>query len=331
MNQKKIQIFISSTFTDLKLERQAAVEAILSLGHIPAGMELFSADDESQMSVIERWIDESDVYLLILGGRYGSIKKGSGKSYIQLEYEYAIKKEKPLFSLVISPKALEEKVKSEGSSVIETENPQDFKVFRENVLNNLIEYWDDNKDIKFAISKTISNFLNRKKLAGWIRRDDLALYSSQEFQQINSELSGVKSAIDRYRKNVIENNRQRFELNLLPTPQISGIWQCQEKSTILELFEYAGAIISHFVTGTHEHWLYGTWSSENSEIQTQIWRRERLAHSGFEKRLTIMFGRIFNITESLFSSEIFASDGKADLKHDFVEHLTWKRLLPSVS
>lgn len=52
MKDKKLQVFVSSTFTDLKEERQAAVEAILSSGNIPAGMELFSAGDESQMTVI---------------------------------------------------------------------------------------------------------------------------------------------------------------------------------------------------------------------------------------------------------------------------------------
>jgi len=64
MNQKcKLQVFISSTFADLQEERQAGVEAVLTAGHIPAGMELFAAGDESQMNVIKRWIDESDVYL----------------------------------------------------------------------------------------------------------------------------------------------------------------------------------------------------------------------------------------------------------------------------
>jgi len=79
MKDKKLQVFVSSTFTDLKEERQAAVEAILSSGNIPAGMELFSAGDESQMTVIKRWIDESDIYLLILGGRYGSLEKNQVK------------------------------------------------------------------------------------------------------------------------------------------------------------------------------------------------------------------------------------------------------------
>ncbi len=40
---KKLQVFVSSTYRDLIDERQAAVQAILDAGHIPAGMELFKA------------------------------------------------------------------------------------------------------------------------------------------------------------------------------------------------------------------------------------------------------------------------------------------------
>ena len=76
---KKLQVFISSTYTDLIEERQAAVEAILDAGHIPAGMELFKAGNDSQLKTIYKWIDESDVYMIILGGRYGSVESKSGK------------------------------------------------------------------------------------------------------------------------------------------------------------------------------------------------------------------------------------------------------------
>lgn len=38
---KKLQVFVSSTYLDLKSERQKAVEGILRSKHIPAGMELF--------------------------------------------------------------------------------------------------------------------------------------------------------------------------------------------------------------------------------------------------------------------------------------------------
>jgi hypothetical protein len=99
---KKLQVFVSSTYKDLLEERQAAVDAILTAGHIPAGMELFTSGDETQLKIIHRWIEESDVFLLILGGRYGSIETLTGKSYVQLEYEYAQKKSKKYFAAVIT-------------------------------------------------------------------------------------------------------------------------------------------------------------------------------------------------------------------------------------
>lgn len=172
MREKKLQVFVSSTFTDLKQERQAAVEAILSSGNIPAGMELFSAGDESQMTIIERWIDESDVYMLILGGRYGSIEPKSGKSYTQLEYEYALEKNKPLFAVILSEKAIDEKVKIDGKSVLENENNHLLKNFKELVTSKMVKFCDDSKDIKLAIHETLSEFSYSKELIGWIRGDN---------------------------------------------------------------------------------------------------------------------------------------------------------------
>jgi len=168
-NRKKLQVFVSSTFSDLIKERQAAVEAILAAGHIPAGMELFTAGDESQMEVIKQWIDESDVYLVILGGRYGSIEPKTGKSYTQLEYEYALTHGKPLFACVIKDEAIEPRVKKEGTSVIEMENPQKLKEFRALVLSKMSEYWEDSKDIKIIITTKLSQLTRRDNLTGWVR------------------------------------------------------------------------------------------------------------------------------------------------------------------
>src|SRR5215211_977736 len=141
MNQKrKLQVFISSTFADLKEERQAAVEAVLTAGHIPAGMELFAAGDESQMNVIKRWIDESDVYLLILGGRYGSIEPSSQKSYIHLEYDYAVAQQKPLFAVVINEAYLEAKTKQYGFEVLERERQKELEEFRTYVLTKMVKF-----------------------------------------------------------------------------------------------------------------------------------------------------------------------------------------------
>lgn len=167
--RKRLQVFVSSTYTDLIQERQAAVEAILVAGHVPAGMELFTSGDESQMEVINQWIDESDVYLLILGGRYGSIEPKTGKSYTHLEYEYAASKNKPLFACVINEGALEAKVKTVGSSVIETSEPQKLRDFKGLILTKMVKFWDDQKDIKIAVGETLSHFARREDMIGWVR------------------------------------------------------------------------------------------------------------------------------------------------------------------
>lgn len=172
--KRKLQVFVSSTYLDLHSERQAAVDAILRAGHIPAGMELFAAGDTSQLETIFRWIDESDIYMLILGSRYGSVDKDSGKSYTQIEYEYAITAGKRFFAVVLSDQAIDHKVKQEGRSVIESENPQKLAEFRSVVTSKICRMVDDTKDIKLAIHETILQFLRDYSFDGWVSGKDIA-------------------------------------------------------------------------------------------------------------------------------------------------------------
>lgn len=167
---KKLQVFVSSTYTDLKEERQAAVEAILDAEHIPAGMELFKAGNESQLKTIYKWIDESDVYMLIFGGRYGSIEEKSGKSYTQLEYEYALTKNIPVFALVLSESFTAKKITSLGlKNIIEQDNPDKYKSFKLFVMSKIIKEVDDCKDIKIQAHATLNEFIREYDLTGWVR------------------------------------------------------------------------------------------------------------------------------------------------------------------
>ncbi len=171
---KKLQVFVSSTYTDLIEERQAAVEAILEAGHIPAGMELFKAGNESQLKTIYKWIDESDVYMLILGGRYGSVEETSGKSYTQLEYEYALNKNIPVFAVVLSQTFLASKINSLGlEKTMEQDYPDKHKLFKSLVMSKIIREVDDSKDIKIAVHSTLNEFINEYDLIGWIRTDTI--------------------------------------------------------------------------------------------------------------------------------------------------------------
>ncbi len=97
--EKKYQVFVSSTYADLKEERQKVIQALIEMGYIPAGMELFPAFDLEQLAFIKRIIDDSDYYLLIIGGRYGSLTP-DGISYTEEEYNYAISKGLKVIALI---------------------------------------------------------------------------------------------------------------------------------------------------------------------------------------------------------------------------------------
>ncbi len=171
--QKKLQVFISSTFTDLEEERQTAVQAVLNAGHIPAGMELFKAGDTSQKETIKKWIEESDVYMLILGGRYGSIDSETGMSYTHWEYEYAEELKKPRFAIVIHEKALEQKVMKLGFNFTEKENPVKYQEFRDVVLGKISKFYSDLKDIKIAVLESLKEYEKDEDLSGWVSGREL--------------------------------------------------------------------------------------------------------------------------------------------------------------
>ena len=97
--KKRYQIFISSTFKDLEKERKLLTQTILSKGHYPAGMEWFPGIDEEQFEYIKQVIDDSDYYVIILGGLYGTIAP-DGKSYTEKEYDYAVEKGKKIIRMV---------------------------------------------------------------------------------------------------------------------------------------------------------------------------------------------------------------------------------------
>src|ERR1700730_11950106 len=97
--QVRYQVFVSSTYDDLRAERQQATQAILEAGFFPSGMELFPASDDAQWELKKRVIEESDYYMVIVAGRYGSLGP-EGISYTEMEYDYAVAKDIPVLGFI---------------------------------------------------------------------------------------------------------------------------------------------------------------------------------------------------------------------------------------
>src|SRR5664279_2046141 len=86
---RRYQVFISSTFRDLADERKGAIEAIFETGHIPIALERFTPANEGDLEIINRAMSDSQVYVLILGHRYGELVPGKDISYTEFEYNLA--------------------------------------------------------------------------------------------------------------------------------------------------------------------------------------------------------------------------------------------------
>jgi len=244
--KRKHQIFISSTFSDLKKERQACVEAILRAGHIPAGMELFSAGDESQLDVIKRWIEDSDIYMLLLGGRYGSIEPKSGLSYTEIEYRYAIDAGKPLFALVMTNEFLDEKVRIEGKEILELHEPKKYKDFRNLVLSKISRFFNNENEIKLAILESIIDIQNRNSLTGWVKASEipdttLILNQMSELAEKNKNLAQELRVVETGRVDKIgdfsyEELKTKLSEIVINTPEQLKETIKEENSNVLELF-----------------------------------------------------------------------------------------------
>jgi len=217
----KLQVFISSTYQDLISERQAAVEAILKSGNIPAGMELFTAGDKSQWEVIQRWISDSDIYMIILGGRYGSIEPSSGLSYTELEYDFAVSSGKPYFAVVIHEDALEKRIKIVGSSVLEKDNPDKLSSFRTKVLSKMSSFFSDHKDVKLSVLETVPQLAQEYELKGWVRAKEVPdikaladelLRLNTENKELRVKITAQAKQVDKSRSSASASEKEFAEL-----------------------------------------------------------------------------------------------------------------------
>lgn len=185
--EKKLQVFISSTYVDLIEERQTVVESVLNAGHIPAGMELFKAGP-TQETIIREWIEASDVYLLILGGRYGSLNEEE-ISYTEWEYNLAKELNKPMFSIVLTEDYINQMVANgriKGTD-LELSNSKyiNFKSEVQTSLNCQISHI---AEIKGGVSDSLRDIEKRytDDLVGWIPGSNEAKLNKLELE--NNEL-----------------------------------------------------------------------------------------------------------------------------------------------
>lgn len=171
-NNRRFQIFISSTFEDLQAERKKTVEVVVDRGHIPIALERFSASNEKDFEVIEKAIKECQVYIVILGHRYGEIVPGSEISYTELEYDIAEKNGLLILPFVVNEREITNRRKHLDPKVIkddaELKNYDKLCSFHAKVKKLFYKPWGPEDEFKYLVEKALNEQLAKCKKRGLI-------------------------------------------------------------------------------------------------------------------------------------------------------------------
>jgi len=169
MSKRYHQVFVSSTYEDLREERQQVMQALLELDCIPSGMELFPAANEDQWTLIKRVIDDCDYYLVVVAGRYGSVGPDK-KSYTQMEYEYAQSTNKPVIAFIhADPNSI-----PLGRTEPTEEGKKRLKEFGELLRQKMVRTWSSAEELGSVVSRSIVKLRQTHPAAGWVRADEFA-------------------------------------------------------------------------------------------------------------------------------------------------------------
>lgn len=177
MKEKKFQVFISSTYEDLKEERAAVSQTLLDLGCIPVGMEQFPASGMSQMDYIKKMLETCDYYILILAGRYGSIDPTDGVGYTEKEYDYAVTNGIPVMSFIV-----EDIGKLPSEKCEKTDGGRDaLTKFRAKVsASKMIKKYSSKENLQAGVAVSLQKCIRDFPAVGWVRADGTDTDSSFE-------------------------------------------------------------------------------------------------------------------------------------------------------
>lgn len=191
---KRYQVFVSSTYEDLRAERLAVIQKLLEIDCIPAGMELFPAADEDQWTLIKGVIDDCDYYVVVVAGRYGSVDE-DGVSYTEKEYRYALETGKPIIAFLHrDPGSIESRF-----SESEPHLKKLLEAFRELCRKKMCKDWSTPDDLGGAVSSAISMLIKRSPGVGWIRADQLPAKASSEILKLRHETDNLRAELERLR------------------------------------------------------------------------------------------------------------------------------------
>src|SRR5258708_7856323 len=172
-SDRRYQIFVSSTFKDLAAQRKKAIDVIWQAGHIPIDMSTFSAAHDDDRQVIQRAIHQSQIYLLILGHRYGQVPSSGTVSYTELEYQMARDAGLHIIALRLNDADIaclrNSLDRSQHADSIELQHEADLDRFQNEVCRDHFDKpWSSRDQFKYVVHKALTDNLPLVKQRGLV-------------------------------------------------------------------------------------------------------------------------------------------------------------------
>jgi hypothetical protein len=191
---RRYQVFVSSTYLDLRAEREAVTAALLEADAFPAGMELFPATDDDAWSLIKRVIEESDYYLLIIGGKYGSIDPETEMSFTEKEYDYARSAGRPVMAFLHGdPESL-----TVSRAEVDEAKRRKLETFRRKVEGSKhVKYWTTPEGLAGAVALSFNKLTKIYPAIGWVRADQVSSTETiRELAAAQGRIKELESQLD---------------------------------------------------------------------------------------------------------------------------------------
>lgn len=161
---------------------------------------MFPASNKQQWNVIKQVIDDSDFYLLILTGRYGSLginDAGTKIGYTEMEFDYALSKGKPIIVMLHQhPETLPAKLTEKTAASIRR-----LEKFRNKAMSGrLVAFWENKDQLNGEILNSLHKMMaSTPEAVGWIRADSISLDDIQkpDIPLITEQFLNIKNAEDK--------------------------------------------------------------------------------------------------------------------------------------
>lgn len=190
---KRTRIFISSTFIDLIPHRKAIWDLLSGLNVDVVGMEKFGSRNDKPLETCIDEVKSANIFILVLGMRYGTIDEISGKSYTQLEYEKAKK-----LNLEILPFIINESEARISPSIIDFDNIKLLDQFKKLTKeNHTIEYFINEIDLIMKLDSSLKRILSEGDYIKYYRPEKIPseLYQTKIENENYNLILGLKNGI----------------------------------------------------------------------------------------------------------------------------------------